>query len=219
MKIRSLLQPLCGVILFFVVVLSSIFMTERIDQDSYFLFNDNTEKFSLLWPENALRLACSGHYGTVSAYYYLSSLHYFGLHESTTKQYRWLAPLLQTTVHFDPHFYSAFFFGGILLPLEVKDVASGVELIQMAQKSYPKDWFFPFLEGYYAWKEYHDVERAAILFTLAAQLPGAPEFLAKLPQTLAKKEVQDPGQTAQILSRLQQEIEKLKQGQMKSAIR
>ncbi|MBL8615136.1 MAG: hypothetical protein JNM72_05930 [Deltaproteobacteria bacterium] len=125
----------------------------------------------------ALRVAALGQHVLVSDVVWVRALLYFAEaldHPSELKR-DWQRASLDAVVTLDPRWRTPYFYGGSFLRL-LGDIDASDALLERGMRFLPADPYFPFSVGMNAFLYRKDPERAARFVTLAAGLPGAPEW-------------------------------------------
>lgn len=140
-------------------------------------------------PETMKRLALSYDSLLADLYWIRAVQHYGGTKLSTdpNKQYDLLYPLLDLTTSLDPRFNVAYYFGSIFLA-EPHPGGPGrpdfaIALLRKGLAVQPEKWEFVQAIGFVHYWSLQDYEEAATWFRRAAELPGAPVWLAPLAAT------------------------------------
>ena len=120
----------------------------------------------------------------IADYFWIKTIGYFGDQFKTTRKYPWLYHILDLVTTLDPNFRWPYYFGGIILSLEAKQVDQSNLLLKKAMRHYPQDWKFPFYLGFNYWYHLKDPATAASYIEKAARLPKAPRYLHTFPATL-----------------------------------
>lgn len=117
-------------------------------------------------------------------YFWIKTISYFGDHLTSDREYPWLYHLLDLVTTLDPNFIWPYYFGGIVLSVEAKQVEQSNLILNKAMVQYPDVWKFPFYIGFNYWFHYNDPRKAASYIQRAAVLPGAPNYLKTFPARL-----------------------------------
>jgi hypothetical protein len=114
---------------------------------------------------------------------------YFGSHYLSDRQYPWLVHMVDIVTRFNPGFYPAYEFGGLLIPDICKDPYAGRIILERGVCTHvEKKWKLYFYLGMLYYKEYRDFDKALVCIATAAQLPGAPvEKLSNMAENLIKR--------------------------------
>jgi hypothetical protein len=124
-------------------------------------------------------------FDTVAAdYYWLRTIGYFGGHYMADKKYPWMAHILDLVTDLDPRFRIVYYFGGIVLALEAEQPEESTALLKKGMRQFPDYWKFPFFVGFNYFYYQADFASAAEYISLAASLPGRPEYLPRLAASL-----------------------------------
>jgi hypothetical protein len=145
--------------------------------------------------ENILYLPQSGHLKEMSLGYrtvladilWIKAIGYFGGHNLTDQEYPWLFHILDQTTALDPLFHHAYTFGGVVLAVEGESVAQSIALLRKGMDYFPGDWLLPFYIGLDSFYYLKDPVVAADYITVAATLPGHPEYLPRLAASLLSR--------------------------------
>jgi hypothetical protein len=117
-------------------------------------------------------------------YFWIKTISYFGDHLISDRTYPWLYHLLDLVTTLDPDFIWPYYFGGIVLSLEAKQVEQSNLILKKAMAHHPDVWKFPFYIGFNYWFYYDNPQKAASYIERAAGLPGAPNYLKTFPARL-----------------------------------
>ncbi|MBN1757833.1 MAG: hypothetical protein JW863_05920 [Chitinispirillaceae bacterium] len=112
---------------------------------------------------------------TVAHYLWIRTVLYFGGHQMSDRDYRWLIDMLDGITRLCPWFYPAYEFAGILVP-DVCDNPDAARVLLERGMWYlgAKKWNIGFNLGVIYLKYYDDRKIAAEYFARAALTPGAP---------------------------------------------
>jgi hypothetical protein len=140
-------------------------------------------------PEMMQRLALSYDSLLADLYWIRAVQHYGGtrLSNDPNKKFDLLYPLLDLTTSLDPRINVAYTFGAIFLaeapPGGPGRPDLGIALLEKGLRAQPTRWEFAQAIGFvhYWWRQ--DYEQAAAWFARAAELPGAPIWMAPLAAT------------------------------------
>jgi len=118
---------------------------------------------------------------------WMRAAYYFGFHALSDRQYPYLIHLLDIITDLSPQWEYPYNFGAALLPTEAGSAEEGYYIIDKGLRQFPDDWQLWFFKGYYQWQIDNNLVEAAETLKHASLLPGAPQYLARLPATLATK--------------------------------
>lgn len=118
----------------------------------------------------------------------------------------WMYANLDLVTSLDPDFRSAYFYGGMIIPLGEEQVKRGIKFLEEAMQRSPRDWHLPFWIGCNYYFELQDYLAAAEYFARAAKLPSSPEFLDSVRAVIFYKAKQ-PKTALNILEALSSSIE------------
>ncbi|MFH1812276.1 MAG: hypothetical protein ABIJ09_26295 [Pseudomonadota bacterium] len=116
---------------------------------------------------------------------WLDATSYYGGKEGAEVRYARLASTLDRVVTLDPHFRSAYLFGGLALTTSLEGVEAADVLLERGAQRFTRDWRFPFYLGFNAMVYREDLPRAARYFMAAASLPDCPPYLQALATSIA----------------------------------
>jgi len=120
----------------------------------------------------------------VADYFWIKTIGYFGEHLMSDRNYPWLYHILDLVTSLDPHFIWPYYFGGITLSLETREVEQSNLILKKAIHYHPDNWKFPFFLGFNYWYHTQELTKAAFYLQSAAQKPNAPRYLKTLPARL-----------------------------------
>lgn len=107
---------------------------------------------------------------------WLRGIQYYGEHRKTDREYLLAEHIFSTITDADPHFISAYRFGGFVLAQDVGDVAAAIDLMRKGIRSNPGRWE-PFFDlGFLYFSVLRNNSLAAHYFRLASRNPGAPDI-------------------------------------------
>ncbi len=125
-----------------------------------------------------------GYRQIVADFFWIKAISYFGGELKSGGHYLWLYHILDLVTTLDPQFTWPYYFGGMILSLEAKQVENSNAILKKAMRYHPDVWKFPFYLGFNYWYHYDDPVTAASYIEIAARLPGAPAYLRTFPATL-----------------------------------
>lgn len=188
MRARKLLIALVLLSLFGAVVVLQVVRERRAP-----LPEISAEVLYVQSPAAMKRLALSYHM-ILADLYWIRTVQHYGrtkLSEAADKKYDLLYPLLDLTTSLDPYFSIAYRFGSIFLaeplPAGAGRPDQAIALLEKGLEAQPTHWGLAQDIGfvYYWWAQ--DYRKAAEWFQRAADIPGAPVWMAPLAAvTLAK---------------------------------
>ncbi len=117
------------------------------------------------------------HRGLMADLWWIRSLIYVRQHFWGDRKFIFLNHLYQIITDLDPHFLTAYTYGGIFLALIADKPNLAIELLEKGLKNNPNAWELPYDMGLYAYKRMNDPERAAQYYQIASQIPGSPDLL------------------------------------------
>jgi len=120
----------------------------------------------------------------IADYFWIKTISYFGDHLMADRKYPWLYHMVDLVTTLDPNFIWPYYFGGIVLSIEAKQVEQSNLILEKAIHHHPNVWKFPFYIGFNYWFHYDDPGKAASYLEIAASLPGAPDYLKTFPASL-----------------------------------
>ncbi len=118
---------------------------------------------------------------------WIKTVAYFGDHFFTDKEYPWLFHMLSLIIELDPRYDFPYYFGGIVLSLEVSQVENANKILGKGMEAYPEKWEYPFYSGFNLYYHLDDSLKALPFIQKAADLPGSPPFVKTLVGTLILK--------------------------------
>jgi hypothetical protein len=117
-------------------------------------------------------------------YFWIKTVGYFGEHLMSDRNYPWLYPMLDLVTTLDPQFIWPYYFGGITLSLEAKQVEQSNLILKKAIHYHPDKWHFLFYLGFNYWYHDNNLLMAATYIKRAAMNPKAPRYLKTFPARL-----------------------------------
>jgi hypothetical protein len=148
-------------------------------------------------------------------YYWLRTIGYFGGHFMADKKYPWLGHMLELVTDLDPRLGVAYYFGGIVLAMEVKDVPASNHILLKGMVNLPDNWKYPFFLGFNYFFHDGDLPLAAWYLERASLLPGRPEYLLKLVASLYAR----AGMTENAITFLNTVLETVEEEHVRQGIR
>lgn len=142
------------------------------------------QKDTLASPE-AMRLLTFG-YGELGAdYYWLKAISHFGDKRMHALHYPNLHQLLDRVIALDPKFASAYVFAGQTLSYTGEKPDAVIAILHQGMQERPDSWRIPFVLGFDEFYLKGDYLHAASSLTLAARLPGCPDYVGPFATRLA----------------------------------
>ncbi len=118
---------------------------------------------------------------------WLRGIQYYGEHRRTDREYFLAEHIFSTITDADPHFISAYRFGGFVLAQDVGDPAAAIELMRKGIRNNPSRWE-PFFDlGFLYFAVLRNNPLAAHYFRLASRLPDAPDIAKRFSAFAFKK--------------------------------
>jgi tetratricopeptide (TPR) repeat protein len=144
----------------------------------------------------------------ISDLFFASTAIYLGGNYKTPKNRNldWMYGNLEVITFLDPDFRSAYFYGGMIIPLGKEQVKRGIKFLEEGMQRSPRDWHLPFWIGCNYYYELKDYPAAAEYFARAAKLPSSPEFLDSVRAVILYKAKQ-PKTALNILEVLRSSVE------------
>jgi hypothetical protein len=129
------------------------------------------------YPSGAwLRQAALGDATAWADLLWLRAVQYYGHHRQTDNTFVQMAHVFDIITTLDPHFQSAYVFGGTSLCQEGKQFAAGVALLEKGTRENPRAWVYPFELGFVHYIGKRNLTRATFDFAQAARQPEAPDY-------------------------------------------
>lgn len=88
----------------------------------------------------------------------------------------YLLKLFGTSIGLDPKLISAYFFGGVVVPRNEEEIASGIKFLKQGLKLNSSNWKIPFWLGF-NYLQLGNYAKAAEYYRIAANLPDSPNYL------------------------------------------
>jgi hypothetical protein len=152
-----------------------------------------------------LRVAVLGYQHISADLIWLKAVQYFGDMKQTTGGFKWAYHATDVVTDLDPDFVMAYYAGGTVLGVWSGLMDESIAILQKGMRHHPSDWRFPFFIGYDYFYEMCDPANGAKYFQMAATLPGAPSYLARLAARLAA-EAGDPDAAMEFLARFSSQV-------------
>jgi tetratricopeptide (TPR) repeat protein len=138
------------------------------------------QRFMYLPRGEYLRAAVLGYEQVVADLLWIQAIQAMGESTVTEEAGRWLYRALDVITTLDPRFVRVYEAGGIALVTLVVLAEESNRILEKGIRYNPDYWALPYLLGFNYYFELHDDAKAADSLARAAQLPGAPEYLAPL---------------------------------------
>lgn len=126
---------------------------------------------------------------SIADLYYLQMVQYYGEHIAGDKRLDSLPAMAELVTSLSPHFTRAYLFSAFAL-IDAGRVDVAYELLQKGFEENPDDWHFPAYLGFFAYRYGVGEEKdlaAARWYQQASEIPGSPDYLARLAAVLAAK--------------------------------
>jgi hypothetical protein len=120
-----------------------------------------------------------GHPHTLADLLWLRAIQYYGEHRLSDNQFPFAKHIFKTITALDRQFTEAYLFGGMVLVEEGRDIPGGIALLREGMAWNPHRWELAFETGFAYYVAARDNAQAARFFTLAARMPGAPEYVIR----------------------------------------
>ncbi|MFN8555386.1 MAG: hypothetical protein U0103_28300 [Candidatus Obscuribacterales bacterium] len=147
----------------------------------------NLESDLLPSPE-AARLCSFGFDAVIADFYWLLFMQYVGDHSSrAVDKYSKSYDYLNLITGLDANFGEAYYFAAFLIGSEMKKPQLAAELIDKGISANPRAWSIPFVAGINQYLYARNETKAASYYRIAANLPGAPEWLERQSKILEAK--------------------------------
>jgi len=151
-----------------------------------------------------LRMASLGYRQLAADLLWLQAIQMMGERKLSEEAGHWLYQALDRITTLDPQFVRAYETGSHALCMLVVMPEQSNLLLEKGMRNNPQEWKLPFLLGINYYFELADDERAAEAMAKAAQLPGAPESLARLAAKLFVS-AKSPQQAVELLAKVYEE--------------
>jgi len=139
------------------------------------------ETYPLLFLPNGRYLAAAslGFNVLLADAIYLWSIQYYG-HRRTPEGRRYLWQIYSTITDLDPEFIDAYTTGALVMASDMGDPELAVRMLDRGIERNPDDWLLPLDAGWYSYMALQDTAAAERYFELAAAIPEAPSWAARL---------------------------------------
>ena len=107
---------------------------------------------------------------------WLRAVQYYGMHRQTDNTFVQMAHVFDIITSLDPHFQSAYVFGGTSLCQEAHQFDKGVLLLEKGSRNNPRAWIYPFELGFVHYLGKRNLTRATFDFAQAARQPDSPDY-------------------------------------------
>lgn len=143
------------------------------------LASSGTEEL-LYYPSGVWVRQASLGYETVAAdLAWLRGIQYYGEHRLTDQKFDMIGHVMGVVADLDPRFLQPYVFGAFVLGQEMKRPERGLALLERGMRANPESWLLAFEAGFLHYVSLHDDAAAARYFSLAARLPGHPEYVER----------------------------------------
>ncbi len=180
------------------------------------------QRMSYLPDGNVLKVAALGYREVVADVLWLQVIQAMGDRRVSTETGQWIYRALDVVTTLDPTFVRAYEAGAHALCSIVVMPKESNQLLEKGIRHNPQEWRLPFLLGINHFFEFGDNQRAAEAMTKAAQIPGAPEIIARLAAKLLVS-AKSPQQAVELLAKVYEEtsdenVKKLLEQRLREAI-
>ncbi len=139
------------------------------------------QELSLLPSGEVLKPFVLGYDQVVADLIWLQVIQVVGEKEGVPPEgYRWIDHALDVLTTLDPKFDYAYQFGGVILSELGRLPEESNRLLQKGADLNPTVWQIPFYMGFNYFFHLKDYQHAATRMSIAAQLPGSPQYLPRL---------------------------------------
>lgn len=163
--------------------------------------NSNTPERLLYFPNGRFIKAISlGYDNLLANIFWMKTISYFGKHVVTDRDYKWLYHMLDIVTTLNPHFMHVYYFAGVVLPWEVKNIDGAIYLLNKGITYNPdKEWYIYYLLGFNYMFFKNDFYKASEYFLKAAKFKDAPILLSNITSRLLS-EIRDPNTAINLLT-------------------
>lgn len=137
----------------------------------------------------------------VSDVLWFNTLNYFGAQREQKKGLDWLGHMCDLVTSLDQHALPVYEFCGALLAWVANEPDKSNEILLRGAQALPTAWRLRYLRGFNYWYFIQNYDQASNELKLAAEVPGAPPFLASLASRLLSSH-EDPATAVAFLKDL-----------------
>ena len=163
------------------------------------------EQLAYLPKGEYLRLAVLGYRQLAADIIWLQAVQHIGAKRANQQGDSWTYHAVDVLTDLDPHFVPPYQATGVFLGVLVGHHDEAIAILTKGMRHNPEVWQLPFLAGYIAYYELCDPVAGSQFFRVAAQMPGAPEYLPKLAARLTVM-TGDPDAALEFLNRFSQSV-------------
>ncbi|MEO0304918.1 MAG: hypothetical protein ABIM78_00505 [candidate division WOR-3 bacterium] len=135
---------------------------------------EKVEEILYLPKGEILKYIALDHRNTLSDYFWLLFIQYYGHHLQTDLQFPYLYPITNIITDLDEKFLHAYTFGSVNIAHHLKDKLSVTKLLMKAMYKNPEKWEYPFWMGFLNYVFFKDYKTAGIFFKLSTFKKDAP---------------------------------------------
>ena len=125
------------------------------------------------------KAAACGYDNVAGDWIWLQIIQYYGKHELSDNQYRYLGGMFNVLATLTPSFIHGYTFGALLLSTNGNDLAGAYRLLDRGMADNPGNWEIPFTKGFVDYVFVKDYREAGRWFFVASRLPDAPEMAGR----------------------------------------
>ena len=159
------------------------------------------QRMSYLPDGQILKVAALGYREVVADVLWLQVIQAMGDRHVSPETGQWIYRALDVVTTLDPTFVRAYEAGAHALCTVVVMPEESNRLLEKGIRHNPQEWRLPFLLGFNLYFELGDNQKAAEAMTMAAQIPGAPEIIARLAAKLLVS-AKSPQQAVELLAKI-----------------
>lgn len=183
---KSLSKQLLVGLLFIAVGYACIYSLSNFVERNRIAIPETYTDEDLVFEGKRIKGFALGAEGLLADWYWIRALQYIGgkvlnseneninLEDLGSLNPRLLYPLLDNATDLDPHFFTAYSYGAIVLPAIDKDQA--IKLTEKGIAANPQEWRLHQYLGYIHWR-LGSFEKAAEVYEQGSRVAGAPQFL------------------------------------------
>lgn len=98
------------------------------------------------------------------------------LSEEVPDRTNYFLELFRTVVNLDPQLISAYFFGGVIVPVKKEEIAMGIKFLKEGIRLNPSEWRIPFWIGF-NYLQLGAYSKVIEYYRIASDLPHSPSYL------------------------------------------
>ncbi|MEN3043690.1 MAG: hypothetical protein ABDH37_00535 [Candidatus Hydrothermales bacterium] len=123
-----------------------------------------------------LKYLALDHRNTLSDFYWLQFIQYYGHHLQTDRKFPYMFSIVDIITDLDEKFLHAYTFGSVNLASDVGDREKSEALLMKAMYKNPERWEYPFWMGFLNYVFFKDYKKAATFFRISTLKDNPPDI-------------------------------------------